>query len=260
MRRRSKSRGICLTHRSAIAICPRPVHGEGWGDLSRPRVALHLFRRRCAARSRGARSRGASRGFTLLEVLVAIGIFALLTSLLYGTFGATFESARRAEATAEAYRVIRWSMRHLLRDIGMFYPHALLPATSAFEGIDRSRWREAGVYPDDRLRFTSLSHQGTRADAAESDQGEITYFLREETLVREVRSMGGVRRTDEVSDAVWGINFRYLSEGAWREEWPGDGQTAPDAVEINLTLRNEEKSGAPPRQVTTIVSLPRIRP
>jgi len=199
-----------------------------------------------------------SDGFTLMEVLVAVGIFSLLVTLLYGTFGATFDSAQRSEAVAEEYRVVRWSMRHLLNDLSMFYPVSLRPATSAFEGTDRSRWRAAGSYPDDQIRFTSLSHRRARADAPESDQGEVTYFLRQETLVREVRLAGGGQRTDEISDAVWGLNFRYLSDGAWREEWPGNGQTFPEAVEVDLTLRDSEASDGPPRHVTTVIALPRI--
>ena len=199
------------------------------------------------------------RGFTLLEVLVAIGIFSLLVGLLYGTFAATFESARRAEAVAEEYRVVRWSMRHLLNDLSMFYPLSLPPATSPFEGTDRSRWRAEGSYPDDLLRFTSLSHRRAMADAPESDQGEVTYVLREETLVREIRLAGGGQRTDEISDRIWGLNFRYLTEGEWREEWPGNGQTFPDAVEVDLTLRDPEESDGPPRHVTTVISLPRIK-
>ena len=199
------------------------------------------------------------RGFTLIEVLVAIGIFALLVALLYGTFAATFESARRAEAAAEEYRVVRWGMRHLLRDLSMFYPLPLPPATSPFEGTDRSRWRADGSYPDDLLRFTSLSHRRAMADAPESDQGEVTYFLQEETLVREVRLAAGGRRTDEISDKVRGLNFRYLSDGAWHEEWPGNRQTFPAAVEVDLTLRDSEGSNGPPRHVTTVISLPRIK-
>ncbi len=200
----------------------------------------------------------ARRGFTLLEVLVAMGIFSLLVALLYGTFAATFDSAQRSETVAEEYRVIRWNMRHLLRDLTMFYPVVLPPSTSAFEGIDRSRWRAAGSYPDDTLRFTSLSHRRIKADAPESDQGEVTYFLKEETLVREVRPAGGGRRVDEISDRVWGLNFRYLSDGAWREEWT-DAQTFPEAVEVDLTLRGSGEEDSPPRQVTTVIALTRIK-
>jgi len=199
------------------------------------------------------------RGFTLLEVWVAIGIFALFVGLLYGTFAATFESARRADGVAEEYRVVRWGMRHLLRDLLMFYPISLPPATSPFEGTDRSRWRVDGSYPDDLLRFTSLSHRRAMADMPESDQGEVTYLLREETLVREVRLASGSRRIDEISDKVWGLNFRYLSEGEWREAWPGGRQTFPEAVEVDLTLRDPEESDSPTRKVTTVIPLPHIK-
>jgi len=191
--------------------------------------------------------------------LVTLGIFALLVALLYGTFAATFESARQTVAVAEEYRVVRWGMRHLLRDLSMFYPFSLPPATSPFEGTDRSQWRAEGPYPDDLLRFTSLAHHRVRADAPESDQGEVTYMLREERLVREVRLAGGGRRTDEIGDRVWGLNFRYLSEGEWREEWSGNGQRFPEAVEVGLILRDSEQSDGLPKQVTTVISLPPIK-
>ena len=65
--------------------------------------------------------RRAARGFTLLELLVAISILAMVSVLIYGAFAAMRKSKEGLERVQERYREGRMAMQRLSRDIESSY-------------------------------------------------------------------------------------------------------------------------------------------
>ena len=160
---------------------PRP-HGHAPGTPAAGTPAA-------ARPERVARHEASSRaraGMTLIEVMVAMAIFAIVATLLYGGFAQTSRTKERIEDAA----------RSLPRD-----PHG--PRAHGARAVDglrvgarqhralRCRCSRPFIGKDsgfgDRIDFTSFSHQRLYRDAKESDQNELSYFVTDDPEERAQR-------------------------------------------------------------------------
>ena len=57
------------------------------------------------------------KGFTLIEVLVAVAILGIITTLIYGTFSQSHAVTTRLEATSEKYRAVRQIFEIMMEDL-----------------------------------------------------------------------------------------------------------------------------------------------
>ena len=116
-----------------------------------------------------------SRGFTLIEVVIAIFIGSLVLATLYGSFFQIIKSKEIAESELELYHESRVIMTRLSQDLSSLYARGnvydnksnFISAIPVLEGYlegDQSF-----------LRFTSLSRDPGLNDK-DSDQALITYF------------------------------------------------------------------------------------
>jgi prepilin-type N-terminal cleavage/methylation domain-containing protein len=62
-----------------------------------------------------------AQGFTLIEVMLALGIFGIVAVTLYGTFSRTLRSKGLAERRAEITRVGRSALGRMADEIGSAY-------------------------------------------------------------------------------------------------------------------------------------------
>jgi prepilin-type N-terminal cleavage/methylation domain-containing protein len=178
------------------------------------------------------------RGFTLVEVLVAIGV-AGVVALLVGTgFGAVVRMERRA---AEA----RQSSMHgvaVRRQIALWLRAAVVNGTADAWDFDGSnRISEAGE-PDPVLRFTTAApgpfETGTARLALRLDRDPDT--PERGLVVVHPDSLGGPDEEERRSELVPGATalvIRYLHsvEGTrmWTNQWQSSSRL-PDAIEIRV--------------------------
>ena len=69
-------------------------------------------------------------GFTLLEIVVAIAIFAVIVSLIYPAYTGTYRNIEIAETQAEIYAMARTAMIRIVEDLESTYipePSGLIP-------------------------------------------------------------------------------------------------------------------------------------
>ncbi|MCX7807058.1 MAG: prepilin-type N-terminal cleavage/methylation domain-containing protein, partial [Deltaproteobacteria bacterium] len=171
-------------------------------------------------------------GFTLVEVLAAVAVFAIVAAIVFGGFSQTMRNRAFVEAQSERVHVIRVAMDRMVREISSAYASIhvnpnpqLVTMRTGFVGKREGR--------GSRLDFTSFSHRRLYRDAHESDQNEISYFVAElsdddgrRVLALMRREQNRVdedfRKGGQVSTLVEGIKafeLRYLDPIAleWKE-------------------------------------------
>ncbi|MGO8970395.1 MAG: type II secretion system protein GspJ [Myxococcaceae bacterium] len=195
----------------------------------------------------------ARRGFTLLEIIVAVAITAMIGVTIATAFSSGFRAKELVEGEAEQYRGLRTSMDRMVREIG---------AAFVSDRYDQRRYRDQNDRPTnfigtrEKLLFTSLAHQRLYADAKESDQMVVEYEVRASTkkgsraqdlMRRENPNLYGEDKMDRggVDDVllenVKRVEFSYWDSDQkdWVNEWD--------------TRKLEKKSILPTRVRITVV-------
>ena len=92
----------------------------------------------------------ARRGFTLIEVIAAIGITAFIGVVIGVTFSTTIANKDVIEGQAEKYRMLRAATSRMAREIG---------AAFVSDRYDSKRYRDAFDRPGDAAdRHESIDH------------------------------------------------------------------------------------------------------
>lgn len=189
------------------------------------------------------------KGFTLLEVLLAIFIGSIVLTVLYSSFFQIIKAKDVVESELDLYNEARVVFSKMTEDFesayasGKVFDSSLAGAPPFFNGSKDGE--------NSRVNFTSLSRQPA-LNSTDSDQAEISYYLEpvpESTLYYLVREenprigagAGGIKYP--ISESLVGFNLRYLtendSEGGLAEEFSGDeAGVLPKAVEVRLTMRS----------------------
>ena len=193
-------------------------------------------------------------GMTLIEVMVAVAILGIVTTVVYGGFSQTMRNKRRIEDQADRAHVIRVAMERMTRELSQAFvsihvnPNPTLQSIlTCFHGYREGR--------GSRIDFTSFSHQRLYRDAHESDQNELSYFLTEDPSHRGGRVLARreQRRIDAeperggqvtvLVDRVREFELGYLDPVTtdWVDAWdaaPNGGQAnrLPTQVRIRLEL------------------------
>lgn len=185
-----------------------------------------------------------SRGFTLLEVVLAMSIFAIMGGIVYGAFSLSHRAVEKSQASFERNQKLRSFTDLLGSYIRSAYPYrqSVQDTTVFFDG------------QEDQLTFVSslslamggrgMSKVRIAWDRAEEGEGSIQ--LEEEVPVRfnlsEDRDYGGVRNDVVVQERVKELRFAYLDskseEERWEERWDGREKLAlPRAVRLSYRTR-----------------------
>ena len=114
--------------------------------------------------------------FTLLEIILAVSVLALVGTMIYGGFAQTAINTARVEEDVDQSRVVHMALERIARELTMAFVSThtnpsldLRVVETAFIGSDRGK--------EDRIDFTSFSHRRLYRNARESDQNELSYFV-----------------------------------------------------------------------------------
>ncbi len=200
-------------------------------------------------------------GITLIEVMVAVTILAMVTLMVWSGFSQTARTKQDLSAALDRSHAIHNAMERMAREISMAYVSAqrnpdpnLQVMNTAFVGSDHG--------DRDRLDFNSFSHRPLYRDAHESDQNELSYFLARNPREEEsgyVLARRQQNRPDETPgrggevqillEGVEELQFEYLDPVSmeWLETWDSDPNTAtaqrnrlPAQVKIILAVVDPE--------------------
>ncbi len=192
-------------------------------------------------------SRQRSGAFTLIEVLVALAIFAILTVMAYQVLGASLSDADLLGQRMDRLRAVQQSMNMLGRDLTQAAPR---PVRDPFDNSIRPA---LSVQPG-----TEFALEVTRAGwpnpagMARSTMQRVAYRIEDGSLLRlHWTVLDPTIGTDPIAtvllEDVESIAFRFfVGNGQWTEQWPPQGVGGSDAarirprlVELTLTLADE---------------------
>jgi len=191
--------------------------------------------------------RKAVQGFTLLELVVAIGIFAIMAAMAYSGLNNVLIARQQTDAHSEQLQNVQTAMVWLARDIEQI--------------VDRGVRSEYGedVQPvvgnDFQGYLIELTRGGWRnpANHARSHLQRVAYAVRDEQLVRAYwrvldRAEDSKAVENILADGIKGLEIRYLdADNDWHTSWPANRQgnnavaQVPRAIEVTLDTKQYGK-------------------
>ena len=183
-------------------------------------------------------------GFTLIEMVVAIAIFAVVGVLAYGGLNRTLSSQAHIQESAEILKDLQLTFRYFERDISQL--------------INRSIRNQYGDIQNsvigDENKAVSFTHSGWRnpANLVRSHLQRVTYELSENTLTRYTWAHldGAIAEEYFATDLMKGVesfSVRYLDlANQWHTRWPPLNINAqqigmPRALEITIKLETMDE-------------------
>lgn len=226
-----------------------------------PKAYINNATRLRQSRSRAPKEdRSAPRGFTLLEILIAIFIFAVVITTVFGSFNFVFGKIGIIEESQTTYEMAKDCLNRISIDLASAYfrqsPAYKPPKEDSEPDLYRLVGKLSSVGGEDfgQLRFTAMAHlplQQRQRDGV----AEIIYYV---TADRDGTRV--LRRSDrldfsEPRDNLSGdpilceklktLTFTYIdTENEEKESWDSDsadvGYATPRAVRIRLEIGSDE--------------------
>ena len=208
-----------------------------------------------------------TKGFTLIEILLAVLILGMVLTTVYASYTGTFRIIGETQTDAELYGMARTALERLARD---------LEAASPWKGAMtfQAKSYSLGRMDFTRLTFRSAAHVAFNEKEAQAGIAVIGYEIEEGTdkagyiltrsdsLSRDPSKEEGGTARFAVCDRIETLTYRFFDAGGKDyESWDsGAGEEAqrkraPAMVEIRLGLVNE-KDREKPHVFLTRVRLP----
>ncbi len=215
------------------------------------------------------RCRTTNRGFTLIEVLLAIFIGSLVLLTLYASFFQIIKSKEIAESELELYHEARVIMTRVSEDLASIYARGnVYDDKSGY--ISAVPILEGGTESDQSfIRFTSLSRNPGLSER-DSDQALISYFTlqdEETELYKLYRSENPYFEEDSnvvsypVSDHVILFRLNYMDglvidDESFSDSWnTNEAGKLPDLIELVLVLKSPREEDV---EFRTLIKLRQI--
>lgn len=186
-----------------------------------------------------------ARGFTLLEVLVAIFVFAILAVMAYGGYNQLSRQDEIVDRNASRTRAIQSTVQRMSEDFSMLEPRPVRePLGDSIDPALRADKRT------ETLAELTRSGWSNPAGVARSTLQRVAYRLQDNKLERAYwnaldRTMSAEPTSAVLLDQVRTVSFRFMDQNqTWHEQWPplgysgGDASLRPIAVEITLDLED----------------------
>jgi general secretion pathway protein J len=188
-------------------------------------------------------------GFTLIEVLVALVVFAVLSGLAYRSLSVVLDSRRHIDRENHKWREVALFLARLEQDVATAVPRPVRDAGDAVAPAVTGTPSPARTY-EGQLVLTRTAFAADPS-AAESPR-RLGYRLRGGTVeLLAWTVLDQASRTEPTVVAalrdVKEMQVRFLDRrGQWHVQWPPAGVTAPQkavpaGVEVALTLVSGER-------------------
>lgn len=186
-------------------------------------------------------------GFTLVELMLAVLILAIMMSIIYGVVVSTVTAAKRVEEITASSEIGPAILTQIRTDLeAAFLPKTdgefFVATKSSGGGVARDRINFVssvlayGQENDiEESRFHSVNEIGYQLTESRKEQGVAVLHRREDFFIDADPLKGG--RLTELYDRVRSFSLRFLEGETWRGDWNSKTQKGlPRAVEIELKI------------------------
>jgi len=183
-------------------------------------------------------------GFTLIEVLVAMAIFGVLSTLAYMTLGQTLSNSDILNERMNRLQSVQRTMSYLSTELIQVAPRSIRGDLGG---------SKPALISDFGAEFAlEMTHNGwpNSAGVPRSTQQRSAYRIEDDELIRYHwnvldRTVNNLPVATVMLDNIESLTFRFLRQnGEWVEQWPPTGSQSTSAT--NLL----------PRAVTIVLVLP----
>jgi general secretion pathway protein J len=185
-----------------------------------------------------------ARGFSLIELLVALAVFAALAAAAYG--GLAQIAATRGALAKQQDRFAQ-----VVRAVSMLERDLRQAISRPVRGNGSSEWLPALEGAGDRIELTRVGFANPLSEPR-SNLERIAYAVDAQKLMRGRyaaldRAPGSTPTATDLLDGAQTLSFRYLgSDGAWRSTWPPSEaptnikpyELLPRAIEFRLATND----------------------
>ena len=211
------------------------------------------------------------KGFTLIEVLLAMSITAILVASVYFSFSNLLNGREKIKKVTERERSIYFTLELIRNDLKNAY---LTLNRGMPEETHKTIFKSEDQTPVSHLTFTALNHVKMAAGVKQCDQTEIEYYgenidgenvlMRRESLwVDEYPERGG--NVYPVLKGFTSIKFEYWHAitkewvDHWNTESANNVNSLPPKIKITM-IAQEGEYGKEDYKIETVVNLQMTKP
>ncbi|HSX82513.1 MAG TPA: prepilin-type N-terminal cleavage/methylation domain-containing protein [Candidatus Saccharimonadia bacterium] len=208
------------------------------------------------------RTRQREVGFTLVELLLALFLFALIAGVIFAAFAAVASGVEKGRQSIEIYRVGRVALLRMAQEVG-----AAMPPPAGSDTRFQGKKNADGGTGHDRIDFLTIPYRRYSDKVPSYELCRVAYYVTDNpqgktALFREEDCSGDEdeRREHatrlELTDLAVGLEITYYDVEKDYEEWPpnrDDQSLLPCRVRLALTLRDALQYA---RAFITTVALP----
>lgn len=203
----------------------------------------------------------AMRGFTLIEILVALLILSIMSALGYGTYRAARISAERTSESLMRTREIEFGLRMLVQDFSQLVPRPVrdplgltaTPTVPALRASETGAGSSSIGLSSSTVSLIDLTRAGWSNTAGQqrSTLQRVSYQLVDEVLKRSYQSALDATTNakpvvQDLLTQVKSVQLRFLDNNqVWSNQWPPPSLgppisfwTRPVAVEIVVEFKD----------------------
>ncbi len=185
-------------------------------------------------------------GFTLLEILVAISIFAVISAICYATLNRVIDDGKQLDAERAKWSALALAWTTIADDFSFVRDRSV-------RDIDGQKLPAFIGLPTDPRAVAPPSVEFTRggmwvlASGTQEGIARIDYRLKDHELLRELwpnldRAPSDKPVSRKLLDHVEEFDVRFLTAGGqWIDHWPESGNPVPALPRaVEVTLRTDD--------------------